>query len=73
MARLTRLRPFSVTSAFSMILREESLRRPEIFAFATGTRSIMRSCSKEMTNRSSLWPAISFASMSITRPTPWVG
>jgi hypothetical protein len=33
----------------------------------------MRSCSNEMTNRSSLCPAISFASMSITRPTPWVG
>ncbi len=37
MARLTRLRPFRVTSALSMILRDDSLRRPEIFAFATGT------------------------------------
>ena len=73
MARLTRLRPFRVTSAFSMILREDSLRRPESFAFITGTRSIMRSCSNEMTNSSSLWPAISFASMSTTLPTPWVG
>jgi len=29
--------------------------------------------SNEMTKSSSLWPAISFASMSTTLPTPWVG
>ena len=55
-ARLTRLRPFRVTSALSMILRELSLRRPGSCRLATGTRSIMRSCSNEIDEQLELVP-----------------
>ena len=45
-ARFTRERPFRVCNAASITLRDDSLRRPEFLALATGTRRVMRSFSK---------------------------
>ena len=73
MARFTRDRPLSVVRAASMTLRELSLRRPEFFALATGTRRVIRSLSKWMMITCRLWPAISWLSTPRTLPTPWVG
>src|SRR3546814_4626635 len=53
MVRFARLRPFRVVRAVSIILRLDSLRRPELAAFSTGTRSVMRSFSNLMTIRRS--------------------
>ena len=63
----------SVSMALSIFLRELSLRRPDVVAFDTGTRSVIRLRSKEMTNSFSLCPAISWISILTTLPTPWVG
>src|SRR3546814_17887257 len=52
MVRFARLRPFRVVRAVSIILRLDSLRRPELAAFSTGTRSVMRYFSNLMPIRS---------------------
>jgi hypothetical protein len=73
MVRLMRALPLSVPSAFLTVFSSESLRMPTVASFAVGTRSVILSFSKLMTNNSSLAPAISCSSMLTIRPTPWAG
>jgi hypothetical protein len=53
-----------------MILRLDSLRRPEFLAFATGTRRVMRSLSNRIVITCRLWPEITCVSIPNTLPTP---
>ena len=70
MVRLTRARPFSVSSAFLTIAGSDSLRMPTLATLAVGTRSVILSFMKLITNSSSLAPAISCSSMARIWPTP---
>jgi len=63
MVRLTRARPVTTSSAFFTVTGSASLRRPALFAFATGTRRVILSFSKLTTISSSLWPATSCSSI----------
>src|SRR5580658_6748915 len=71
--RLTRARPFRVSSAFFTSTGSDSLRMPTLATFAVGTRSVILSFMKLITNSSSLAPAISCSSMARIWPTPWAG
>src|SRR6185295_20345951 len=73
MVRLMRARPFSVLSALLTMSGEDSLRMPTALAFRVGTRSVILSFSKVMTNSSSLVPATSCSSIFMILPTPCVG
>src|SRR5262249_16718721 len=73
MVRLTRARPLSVSSAFLTSAGSDSLRMPTLATLAVGTRSVILSFMKLMTNSSSLAPAISCSSMARIWPTPWAG
>ena len=46
---------------------------PTELALAIGTRSVILSFSKEITNISSRRPATSCSSIEMIRPTPWAG
>ena len=71
--RLMRARPFSVSSARLTIGGSASLRMPTVAIFAVGTRSVILSLMKLMTNSSSFAPATSCSSMATICPTPWAG
>src|ERR1700733_13565384 len=71
--RLTRARPFKVSSAFFTSAGSDSLRIPTLATFAVGTRSVILSFMKLITNSSSFAPAISCSSMARIWPTPWAG
>src|SRR5215470_16839533 len=73
MVRLTRARPFRVSSAFLTSAGSESLRMPTLMIFAVGTRSVILSLMKLMTKSSSFAPAISCSSIARIWPTPWAG
>src|SRR6188768_3263351 len=73
MVRLTRARPLSVSSAFFTSAGSDSLRMPTLATLAVGTRSVILSFMKLMTNSSSLAPAISCSSIARIWPTPWAG
>src|SRR6266571_700010 len=60
--RLTRARPFRVSSARLTNAGSDSLRMPTLATFAVGTRSVILSFMKLITNSSSLAPAISGSS-----------
>src|SRR5450631_3560617 len=71
--RLTRARPFRVSSARLTSVGSDSLRMPTLATLAVGTRSVILSFMKLMTNSSSLAPAISCSSMARIWPTPCAG
>src|SRR5258706_3042732 len=71
--RLTRARPFRVSSARLTNAGSDSLRMPTLATFAVGTRSVILSFMKLITNSSSLAPAISCSSMARIWPTPCAG
>src|ERR1700754_4962251 len=71
--RLTRARPLSVSSAFLTSVGSDSLRMPTLATLAVGTRSVILSFMKLITNSSSLAPAISCSSMARIWPTPCAG
>src|SRR3984957_11025561 len=71
--RLTRARPLRVSSAFFTSTGSDSLRMPTLATFAVGTRSVILSFMKLITNSSSFAPAISCSSMARIWPTPWAG
>src|SRR6266571_5122632 len=71
--RLTRARPFSVSSAFLTSAGSDSLRMPTLATLAVGTRSVILSFMKLITNSSSLAPAISCSSIARIWPTPCAG
>src|SRR3984957_19104706 len=71
--RLTRARPFRVSSARFTSAGSDSLRMPTLATFAVGTRSVILSFMKLITNSSSFAPAISCSSMARIWPTPWAG
>src|SRR5882757_10047036 len=71
--RLTRARPFSVSSAFLTSTGSDSLRMPTLATLAVGTRSVILSFMKLITNSSSLAPAISCSSIARIWPTPCAG
>ena len=73
MVRLMRARPFSVSSARLTTAGSASLRMPTETIFAVGTRNVILSFTKLMTNSSSLAPAISCSSIAMICPTPWAG
>jgi hypothetical protein len=73
MVRLTRARPFSVSSAFFTSAGSDNLRIPTLTILAVGTRSVILSLMKLITNNSSLAPAISCSSIARIWPTPWAG
>src|ERR1700755_653646 len=60
--RLTRARPFSVSSARLTRAGSESLRMPTLATLAVGTRKVILSFMKLITKSSSLAPAISSSS-----------
>ncbi len=59
MVCLTWARPFNVSSAFFTSAGSESLRMPTLATLAVGTRRVILSLMKLITNSSSLAPAIS--------------
>src|SRR5258705_3424359 len=71
--RLTRARPFRVSSASLTNAGSDSLRMPTLATFAVGTRSVILSFMKLITNSSSLARAISCSSMARIWPTPCAG
>src|SRR6201747_1240647 len=71
--RLTRARPLRVSSARLTRAGSDSLRMPTLATLAVGTRSVILSFMKLITNSSSLAPAISCSSMARIWPTPWAG
>src|SRR5712664_1752749 len=71
--RLTRARPFRVSSARLTNAGSDSLRMPTLATFAVGTRSVILSFMKLITNSSSLAPAISCSSIARIWPTPCAG
>src|ERR1700744_5658845 len=71
--RLTRARPLRVSSARLTSAGSDSLRMPTLATFAVGTRSVILSFMKLMTNSSSLAPAISCSSIARIWPTPCAG
>src|SRR5258706_2427983 len=71
--RLTRARPFRVSSAFLTSTGSDSLRMPTLATLAVGTRSVILSFMKLITNSSSLAPAISCSSIARIWPTPCAG
>src|SRR6266849_2959003 len=71
--RLTRARPFRVSSARLIRAGSDSLRMPTLATFAVGTRSVILSFMKLITNSSSLAPAISCSSIARIWPTPCAG
>src|SRR3978361_1911413 len=71
--RLTRARPLRVSSARLTRAGSDSLRMPTLATLAVGTRSVILSFMKLITNSSSLAPAISWSSMARIWPTPWAG
>src|SRR5665213_111956 len=71
--RLTRARPLSVSSARLTSAGSDSLRMPTLATLAVGTRKVILSFMKLITNSSSLAPAISCSSMARIWPTPWAG
>src|SRR6202035_4772716 len=73
MVRLMRARPFRVSSARLTSAGSDSLRMPTLATFAVGTRSVILSFMKLITNSSSFAPAISCSSMARIWPTPWAG
>src|SRR5262249_38430717 len=73
MVRLIRARPLSVSSARRTIGPSASLRMPTAAIFAVGTRNVILSLTKLMTNSSSLQPATSCSSIAMIWPTPWAG
>src|SRR5262249_9332683 len=73
MVRLIRALPFSVPSAFLTTLSSDSLRMPTASSLLVGTRRVILSFSKLITNSSRVAPAISCSSMLTMRPTPWAG
>src|SRR5712672_2851812 len=73
MVRLTRARPLSVSSARRTVGPSASLRMPTEAILAVGTRSVILSLTKLMTNSSSLAPATSCSSIATIWPTPWDG
>src|SRR3954451_22756437 len=73
MVRLTRARPFRVSSARLTSPGSDSLRMPTLATLAVGTRSVILSFMKLITNSSSLAPAISCSSMARIWPTPCAG
>src|SRR4051794_19585482 len=73
MVRLMRARPFKVSSARRTSAGSDSLRMPTLATFAVGTRSVILSFMKLITNSSSLAPAISWSSIARIWPTPWAG
>src|SRR6195952_4452709 len=73
MVRLMRARPFRVSSAFLTSAGSDSLRMPTLATLAVGTRSVILSFMKLITNSSSLAPAISWSSIARIWPTPWAG
>src|SRR5437660_1590392 len=73
MVRLTRARPLRVSSARFTIRGSASLRMPTDTIFAVGTRSVILSLTKLMTNSSSLAPATSCSSIETIWPTPCAG
>src|SRR6185295_5857840 len=73
MVRLTRARPFSVSNARLTSGASASLRMPTEAILAVGTRNVILSLTKLMTNSSSLQPATSCSSIAMIWPTPWAG
>ena len=73
MVRLMRARPLRVSSAFLTSGGSASLRMPTDTILAVGTRSVILSLMKLMTNSSSFAPAISCSSMATIWPTPCAG
>ena len=71
--RLTRARPLSVSSARLTIGVSASLRMPTEATFEVGTRSVILSLTKLMTNSSSRTPATSCSSIATIWPTPCAG
>src|ERR1700704_5183714 len=71
--RLTRARPLRVSSARLTNAGSDSLRMPTLATFAVGTRSVILSFMKLITNSSSLAPAISCSSIARIWPTPCAG
>src|SRR5580698_10922584 len=71
--RLTRARPLRVSSARLTSAGSDSLRMPTLATLAVGTRKVILSFMKLITNSSSLAPAISCSSMARIWPTPWAG
>jgi hypothetical protein len=71
--RLMRARPLRVSSARLTSGGSASLRMPTDTIFAVGTRSVILSLTKLMTNSSSLAPATSCSSIATIWPTPWDG
>src|ERR1700681_4743271 len=71
--RLTRARPLRVSSARLTSAGSDSLRMPTLATLAVGTRSVILSFMKLITNSSSLAPAISCSSMASIWPTPCAG
>ena len=63
----------SVVIAFETTSGEDSVRIPTSAALFVGTRSVILSFSNEITNSSSLMPAISCSSIETIWPTPWAG
>ena len=56
-----------------MTLGVDSLRMPTWLALDTGTRRVILSFSKWITNKYICAPSISCFSMALMYPTPWVG
>src|SRR5690348_8162579 len=73
MVRLIRARPLRVSSARLTIGPSASLRMPTAAILAVGTRNVILSLTKLMTNSSSLQPATSCSSIAMIWPTPWAG
>src|ERR1051325_3901900 len=73
MVRLMRARPLRFSSARLTIGPSASLRMPTAAIFAVGTRNVILSLTKLMTNSSSLQPATSCSSIAMIWPTPWAG
>ena len=73
MVRLIRARPLSVSSARLTSGVSASLRMPTDVTFDVGTRSVILSLTKLMTNSSSRAPATSCSSIEMIWPTPCAG
>src|SRR5471030_1554685 len=71
--RFMRARPLRVSKARLTSAGSDSLRIPTLATLAVGTRSVILSFMKLITNSSSLAPAISCSSMARIWPTPWAG
>lgn len=73
MVRFTRARPVNISNERFAVSGSEIFRIPTPATLAVGTRKIILSLEKLMTNSSNLKPATSWSSIATIWPTPWAG